>query len=71
MINSQLSVAQFQLKTKHFKILSTISIVAIILMTWHDLDHLRVLIHRDYTIVPQQFVTIIVAHIPAFFALYM
>lgn len=65
------SVSNYQLTDKQFRIFKIISLISLICMLWHDLDHLRVVMHRSYPILPQQFVTVIIAYIPAVFALYM
>lgn len=65
------SVLNYQLGDKQFRILKVVSIISLIFMLWHDLDHLRVVMHRSYPILPQQFVTVAVAYIPAVCALYM
>lgn len=65
------SISNYHLGEKQFRILKIISIISLICMLWHDLDHLRIVMHRSYPILPQQFVTVVVAYIPALCALYM
>ncbi|RSO60915.1 hypothetical protein EA756_02180 [Acinetobacter lactucae] len=65
------AISNYHLGEKQFRILKIISILSLICMLWHDLDHLRVVIHRSYPILPQQFVTVVIAYIPALCALYM
>ncbi|ENU23769.1 hypothetical protein F993_01923 [Acinetobacter proteolyticus] len=61
----------YQLGNKQFRLLRIISIISLLFMLWHDLDHLRVVMHRSYSIVPQQFVTVFIAYVPAIAAFYM
>lgn len=70
-LNEKVSVINYRLGSKQFRTLNVICIISLICMLWHDLDHLRVVMHRSYPIQPQQFVTVAVAYIPALGALYM
>ncbi len=55
---------------KSFQPFWIVSLVSLLLMLWHDLDHLRVSLDREYRIVPEQLLTIIIAYAPISAMLY-
>jgi hypothetical protein len=57
-----------KLSEKHFRTLMFISLVSIVLMVFHDLDHLRVNLERHYSTFFAQAIPVVTAYFPAIIA---